>query len=123
MGGSRWAEIPRLITDLNSTYRKASLRGGLGAPIFPRTRTEGLAMIGTRMLARLLVLALGAITFQSLVAGEPAASPPPAQSIREWKSTTPAPTPTPTPAAVPAAAPSERTLAGTSLATPAGAPA
>ena len=49
-------------------------------------------MFRTGMLARLLVSALGAIAFQSLVAGEPTASAPPAQSIREWM-TAPSPTP------------------------------
>ncbi len=56
-------------------------------------------MSRTRMLARLLVPALGAIAFRALVAGEPAASTPPAQSIREWMTT-----PSPTPAAGPAGA-------------------
>ena len=62
-------------------------------------------MFGRRMLARLSVLALGAMTFQPLVAGEPESSPPPAQSIREWMS------PKPTPIASAAAAPES---AGTS---------
>jgi hypothetical protein len=41
-------------------------------------------MSSSRMLARLLVCAIGAIAFQTLVALEPAASAPPATSIREW---------------------------------------
>ena len=57
-------------------------------------------MFGTRMLARFVVSALGAIAFQTLVAGEPAASTPPARSIREWM-----PTPGPAPAAGPSATP------------------
>ena len=57
-------------------------------------------MFRTGMLARLLVSALGAIAFQTLVAGEPAASAPPAQSIREWMTA-----PSPTPAAGMAGAP------------------
>ena len=50
-------------------------------------------MFRTRMLARLSVSALGAIAFHSLVAGEPTASTPPAQSIREWMSPAAAPPP------------------------------
>jgi hypothetical protein len=57
-------------------------------------------MFSSRMLARLVVPALGAIAFQSLVAGEPAASAPPATSIREWMAP-----PSPTPAAGLAATP------------------
>ena len=57
-------------------------------------------MFRTRMLARLLVPALGAIAFQTLVAEEPVGTTPPAKSIREWM--TPS---SPTPAASPAATP------------------
>ena len=63
-------------------------------------------MFGTRMLARLMVSALGAIAFQTLVAGEPAASTPPAQSVREWM-----PTPGPAPAAAASATPPAQALA------------
>ena len=59
-------------------------------------------MFRTRMLARLLVSALGAIAYQTLVAGEPAASTPPAQSIRDWM-TNPSPTEAASPAATPPA--------------------
>jgi len=61
-------------------------------------------MFSTRMLARLLVPALGLMTLQTIVAEEPAASPRAAQSIREWM-TTPSPTPAVSPAATPAAQP------------------
>jgi len=57
------------------------------------------------MLARRLVSALGAIAFHTLVAGEPAASTPAAQSIREWM--TP---PSPAPAVSPADTPTARVL-------------
>ena len=50
-------------------------------------------MFRTRTLVRLLVSALGAIAFHSLVAGEPTASTPPAQSVREWTSPAGAPAP------------------------------
>ena len=50
-------------------------------------------MFRTRTFARLLVPALGAMAFQTLVAEEPASTPAPATSIREWMS------PSPTPAA------------------------
>ena len=50
-------------------------------------------MFSTRILARLLVPALGVMTSQTIVAEEPAASPPPARSIREWM-TKPSPAPT-----------------------------
>jgi hypothetical protein len=39
------------------------------------------------MLARLLASVVGVIAFQPLVAAEPAASTPPAKSIREWRTT------------------------------------
>lgn len=56
-------------------------------------------MFKTRMLAHLLVSALGAIAVQPLVAGEPAVSAPPAKSISEWRTTaSPAPAGTPPPA-------------------------
>lgn len=42
-------------------------------------------MFKTRMSTRFLVSAIGAIALQPLVAGEPTASAPPAQSISEWK--------------------------------------
>ena len=61
-------------------------------------------MFSTRTLARLLVPALGVMTFQTIVAEEPAASPPPARSIREWMTK-----PSPTPAASPAATPTAQT--------------
>jgi hypothetical protein len=65
------------------------------------------------MLARLVVSALGAIVFQTLVAGEPAASTAPAQSIREWMTK-----PSPTPAAGPATMPTAQALvAGTPVGT------
>ena len=54
------------------------------------------------MLASLLVSALGAIAFQTLLAEEPAASTPPAQSIREWR-TTPSQAPADNLAATPSA--------------------
>lgn len=54
------------------------------------------------MLASLLVSALGAIAFQTLLADEPAASTPPAQSIREWR-TTPSQAPADSLAATPSA--------------------
>ena len=44
-------------------------------------------MSRTRMLARLSVLALGAVAIQALVAEEPATTTPPATSIREWRTT------------------------------------
>lgn len=59
-------------------------------------------MFRTRSFARLAVSALGAIAFQTLVAGDPAAPAAPAQSIREWL-TTPSPAPVANPAASPAA--------------------
>jgi hypothetical protein len=59
-------------------------------------------MFRTRLFARLLVPALGAMTCQTLVAEEPPASPPPALSIHAWL-TTPSPTPTASPAAAPTA--------------------
>jgi hypothetical protein len=48
---------------------------------------EGLAMFGTGMLARLVMLALVATTLEPLAAGEPVGTTPPAKSIREWKTT------------------------------------
>jgi hypothetical protein len=102
---------------------------------------EGRAMPRTRMLARLVIPVLSATALQTLVAGEPVSTTPPATSVREWKTTaSPAPaasTPTaptlvgepvsatspaasirewkttasPTPAASPAAAPTGKTLA------------
>ena len=48
-------------------------------------------MFRTRMLARLVVFVLGASTLETLAAGEPAATKPPARSVREWM-TTPGPT-------------------------------
>jgi hypothetical protein len=63
-------------------------------------------MFRTRLLARLLVPALGAMTFQTLVAEEPPASPPAALSIRAWVTT-----PSPTPAASPAATPTAQAVA------------
>jgi hypothetical protein len=64
-------------------------------------------MFRTRILACLLVVAFGAIAFQTLIAGESAASTPPAQSIREWMTT-----PSPTPAAGPAATPTAQAPGG-----------
>lgn len=56
-------------------------------------------MFHSRMLARLTASALGVIAFQALVAAEPAAPPPPAKSIKEWKTTSsPAPDAPPPPA-------------------------
>jgi hypothetical protein len=49
---------------------------------------EGLPMFRTRLLARLVIPVLVATTWQTIVAGEPAGTAPPAQSIREWKSQT-----------------------------------
>lgn len=49
-------------------------------------------MFRTRMLACWLVSVVGGIAIQPLVAAEPAAPPPPAKSIREWK-TAPSPAP------------------------------
>jgi hypothetical protein len=54
------------------------------------------------MLAGLMISALGAIAFRTLVAGEPAASTRPAQSIRAWMPT-PGPAPAPSPSATPTA--------------------
>ena len=77
-------------------------------------------MLSSRMLAGLTMIALGASTSQSFAAGEPDATTPPAQSIREWMA--PKPTPAPAPAENAAPAPTGKTLAGTSLMTPAAAP-
>ena len=55
----------------------------------------------TRMLRRLSVLALGAMSIPALVAEEPASTTPPATSIREWRST-PSPAPDGSQAAAPA---------------------
>ena len=59
-------------------------------------------MFWMRRLARLVIPVLVATTLQSLMAGEPAGTTPPAQSIHEWK-TTPIATPTADAAATPAA--------------------
>jgi hypothetical protein len=48
---------------------------------------EGLAMFRMGMLARLVMLVLVASTLDFVVAAEPVGTTPPAQSIREWKST------------------------------------
>lgn len=101
-------------------------------------------MLGSRVFGRFSVSALGAIAFQTLVAGEPAATPPqptppPATSIREWKSTTnpatPAPTapatsirewkttPSPTPGACPTASPIANVAAAPAATSPAKPPA
>jgi len=65
-------------------------------------------MFRTRMLARFVIPVLFTTTLQTLVAGEPVGTPPPAKSIREWK-TTPIAAPTAncptTPTASPAAKP------------------
>jgi hypothetical protein len=59
-------------------------------------------MFRTRMLARLVIPVLVATTLQTLVAGEPVGTTPPAKSIHEWK-TKPIATPTADSAATPAA--------------------
>jgi hypothetical protein len=61
--------------------------GSSGADI-PWMRTEGLAMLRGRVLARLLIPAFGAVAIQTVAAEEPAAPPPPpAKSIHEWRMT------------------------------------
>jgi hypothetical protein len=73
-------------------------------------------MFGRRMLARLLVSALGAVAFHTLMAEEPVGTTPPANSIREWQSKT---TDTPTGAAATLPAQSIREWQSTPIATPA----
>ena len=78
-------------------------------------------MFRMRLLARLVILVLVATMWQTLVAGEPVGTTPPAKSIREWKST-----PTATPTADAAATPPAKSIhewKTTPIATPATNPA
>src|SRR5262249_50205428 len=75
------------ITELKSVDQKRCCAESCRRPYFRWKRMEGWRMISKGRIARLVFPVLVATTMEPLLAEEPVGPPPPAKSIREWKST------------------------------------